>query len=66
MKTKTAIDWFEQELDKLDIQIPFSIFEEAKEMFKDQIENAYIQGFCECNAIGIMDVDKYYNKNYGN
>ena len=31
---------------------------------KNQIEDSYIQGFCECEHIGIMDVDKYYNKNF--
>ena len=40
----TAVEWFEGQLDKLDIEIPFSIFEEAKEMEKQQIINAYEEG----------------------
>ena len=41
---QTAVEWFEEQLDKLDIEIPFSIFEEAKEMEKQQIIDAYEEG----------------------
>ena len=39
--------------------------EQAKGMFEQQIENAYIQGFAECDATGIMDAEQYYNETYG-
>ena len=28
---------------------------------KKEMEDAYIQGFCECDHSGIMDFEKYYN-----
>jgi hypothetical protein len=43
----TAVEWFEGQLDKLDIEIPFSIFEEAKEMENEQTEKAYDKGFTD-------------------
>ena len=33
----TPVEWFENELNQLDIEIPQSIFEEAKEIEKEQI-----------------------------
>lgn len=33
----TAVEWFEQKLDALDIEIPQSIFEQAKEMEQQQM-----------------------------
>lgn len=44
MKQQTAVEWFEQQLDELDIEIPYSIFEQAKEMEKQQIIDAYFGG----------------------
>jgi hypothetical protein len=44
---KTAVEWFEQQLDNLNIEIPFSIFEEAKEIEKQQTEKAYDKGFTD-------------------
>lgn len=35
------------------------------ELEQDQIENAYIQGFAECDATGMMDVHKYLKLVYG-
>jgi hypothetical protein len=32
MKQQTPVEWFEQQLDDLGIEIPFSVFNEAKEM----------------------------------
>lgn len=40
-KQQTAVEWFEQQLDNLDIEIQQSIFEEAKEMEKQQIIDSY-------------------------
>lgn len=46
METKlTAVEWFEQKLDDLDIEILQSIFEQAKEMEKEQIDNAWDRGY---------------------
>lgn len=68
---QTAVEWFEQQLDNLDIKIPFSIYEEAKEMEKGQIIDAV--NFINNNLK--LDEDKtgfftttgdgYYKNNYG-
>lgn len=41
---QTAVEWFEQKLDDLGIEIPQSIFEQAKELEKQQITDAYWDG----------------------
>jgi hypothetical protein len=38
--------------------------EQAKEMEKQQIEDAYLQGFAECDATGIMDYKQYYKETF--
>ena len=38
--------------------------EMLKEMEKQQIEDAYLQGFAECDATGIMDCEQYYNETF--
>ena len=50
METKlTAVEWFEQKLDDLDIEIPQSIFEQAKSMEKEQMiafgKKCFYKGF---------------------
>jgi hypothetical protein len=35
------------------------------EIQKQQIEDAYLQGFAECDATGIIDCEQYYNETYG-
>lgn len=55
---KTAVEWFEQQLDRLDIEIPQSIFSEAKEMEKEQIIKAY-------NNIPMStSAEQYYNETF--
>lgn len=59
---KTAVEWFEQKLDDLDIEIPQSIFEEAKEIEKQQIMEAW-------SSEGTWDDDfltgeQYYNEKF--
>ena len=61
MKKETAIDWFAEQYNL----VGTAEHEEAKERFRDQIENAYIQGFCECDSTGVMGVDEYFKESYG-
>ncbi len=65
-KKVTAVEWFEQQLDNLDIEIPFWVFNEAKEMEKQQIIHAYKKGFSDCDDIGIMVYEDYYNEKFQN
>jgi hypothetical protein len=68
----TAVEWLIDELftkHSLNQQI-IDTFEHAKEMEKKQIENAYVDGFKECEKIHeeaffIQDLsEKYYNETY--
>lgn len=59
----TAVEWLKKQLNSNSI-ITQTLLNQAKEMERDQIEDAYIQGFCECDAIGIMDTEKYYRETY--
>jgi hypothetical protein len=40
----TAVEWFEQRLNELDVEIPYMIFAHALELEKQQIINAYYAG----------------------
>jgi hypothetical protein len=68
----TAVEWLIKELftkHSLNQQI-IDTFEHAKEMEKQQIENAYVFGFKECEKIHeeeffIQDLsEQYYNETY--
>ena len=50
-KKITAVEWFEQQLDNLDIEIPQSIFDEAKEIEKQQMIDFYEQGCIETYGV---------------
>jgi hypothetical protein len=61
---KTAVEWFYEEIWK---QFGFScssnILEQAKEMHKQQIIDAYLDGFCD-NDIGLREPEQYYTKTF--
>lgn len=65
MGTKlTAVEWFEQKLDDLDIEIPQSIFEQAKEKFEQQIKDAFNDGINdECLGKNTTP-EQYYNETF--
>ena len=54
---------------KTEIQTIQLIIDTAKNKYskkeKEQIIDAYIQGFCHCEYEGIMDAEKYYKNNFG-
>jgi hypothetical protein len=58
---KTAVEWFEQQLDDLDIEIPFSIFEQAKEMEKSQIIDARVKKPLDSEY---KEAEQYYNETF--
>ena len=67
---QTAVEWLFQRLweEQKDKMTWHSIFNEAKEMEKEQIKNAYGQGVAdEAGEIldSTKDAEEYYNKNYG-
>jgi hypothetical protein len=66
---KSSVEWLEQELKK----IPFvnvhevfvlEVFEQAKAMHKEEIENAYREGWME-NIRCKHTPNRYYNETFG-
>ena len=73
-KQQTAVDYFEYELTKLDFDeitqencwfyiIP--IYEQAKEIEKEQIMDAHIESGARLEDISIESAEQYYNETYG-
>lgn len=66
MAAKTAVDFLVEQL--FELRNPtlnqIEIIKNSKEIEKDNIENAYIQGFCHCDKKGVMDFEKYYKKTF--
>ena len=58
---KTAVEWFIKELRKNRIVIPMEMEQQAKEMEKEQIKRAFIQG--EYN-IYVKNAEQYYNETF--
>ena len=67
---KTAVEWFFNELQRMQYFIGNDMLEaykQAKEMEKEQIINAYINGIhseCYKNGIGIGCGKHYYNQTF--
>ena len=62
---QTAVEWLEHEIEKklpLGLgEIMIDLFEQAKQMEREQMEKAYIQPlFSDCQTF-----DQYYTKTYG-
>ncbi len=61
-KQQTAVEWLEETMLKPLIQWPDDIWEQAKQMEKEQIINA-VDGFPLANRN--LDGSEYYEKTYG-
>jgi hypothetical protein len=73
MKQQTAVEWLAEQINGKSINYPFStyaditisipieLFEQAKQMEKDQIINAF---HCGDEMFGTMQGDEYYNETY--
>ncbi len=65
---QTAVEWLENELKKIPFINPQDAFEQAKEMEKEQIIDAFGVG-CHHESkrlVGYQDIaEQYYNKTYG-
>jgi len=58
---QTAVEWLRQELLKRDMDISIKdLFDQAKEMEKEQIIEAY------CNGDDNISAKQYYNETYKN
>jgi hypothetical protein len=73
MGSKTAVQWLQEKLFELEINIDsktheeaFFIFEEAKQMEKEQIMDSYEYGNCDWEFGIYIKGEQYYNETYGN
>jgi hypothetical protein len=57
---KTAVEWFYQRILAKDIE---SVFEQAKEMEKEQIKNAWLNSLTKGDY---NSADEYYNETFKN
>ena len=56
----TAVEWLFEQLDVVDSSISYEYFEQANEMFEQQIIDAY-----ETSHISMMTSEQYYKETYG-
>jgi hypothetical protein len=66
----TAVEWLENKLDSI-LPLDFewdklnNIFKQAKEMEKEQIIEAYLNGYCDCEMLPMdSDAEQYYNETF--
>jgi hypothetical protein len=58
MKEQTAVEWLVDELILEGFNVPKVFYDKAKEMEREQIENAFNYGQLDLG----MEADEYYNK----
>ena len=67
MKKQTAVEWLEEKLNKIlidnQIQQTEHLFEQAKEMFEEQMFEFW-QGGINCTEEDGKSFDQYFNKTY--
>jgi hypothetical protein len=64
---QTAVEWFEAQVGHnslMGLKEFNEIFEQAKEMEKEQIEEAYMVGYYNHSVNSIMDSEEYYEQNF--
>jgi ribonuclease HI len=66
MKKQTAIEWLEERMPTVfkNLTINKHLFEQAKEMEKEQIIKAYWSAYKEGQYSGDKTADEYYNETY--
>jgi hypothetical protein len=68
--TQTAVEWLECELKKIPFINVIEVFEQAKQMEKEQIINDYMEGvnagILYCNGKVFISKEEYYKRTYEN
>jgi len=66
MKSKTAVEWLIEQWPILESQLPDWLIEQAKEMEKQQIMDAYlIDGYTDLtNDYWRIEFEEYYNETF--
>ena len=62
---QTAVEWLVAELRKYGSPVPRQDEEQAKEMEKQQIIDAYQNGYNDGYNFNLEESEQYYQKNYG-
>ncbi len=68
MKKQTAVEWFFSELERMQYFIGNDMLEalkEAKQMEKEQIEEAFTDGWLDRHKRRVTKGYEYYNETYG-
>ena len=64
MTQVTAVEWLNQMLVSKGIFFEYELYQQAKEMEKEQIMDAYQQGQYDSEPIRETDAEQYYNETY--
>ena len=70
MEKQTAVEWLEEQCPRIKTFVAYSILEQAKEMEKEQIEEAFANGVDDeyeyhINNLPRKHSETYYNETYG-
>lgn len=70
---QTAVEWLFEQLDVVDSSISYEIFNQAKQVEKEQITDAHRHGFTEGTCFGSSPIgykfttsEQYYNETFKN
>jgi hypothetical protein len=66
---QSSVEWLVNQYSKYcdDSQVPFEVFEQAKEMHKEEVDDAYGEGYADGihkNDVMYQDSIDYYNKTF--
>jgi len=61
---QTAVEWLVEQCPRIETIVAYNILEQAKEMEKEQIVNAYWEGGQDVPTHN-STVEQYYNQTYG-
>jgi hypothetical protein len=60
---QTAVEWLVEQCPRIETIVAYNILEQAKEMEKEQIIDAYYQGDADSDNIHV-DAEQYYNETF--
>ena len=61
----SSVEWLEQELKKIPFVNVLEVFEQAKAMHKDEIKNAFANGFISHLGSNRIADENFYNATFG-
>ena len=64
MAQQTAVEWLKEQYNKRGGTLPSGVFQEAKEMERQQKFNEFVRGIILSNKEDKKDLQEYYDKTY--